>query len=189
MSHTGQATEDTDEELVKKIQDGDKELFAHIVSRYEKRLMAYGKKLVFNPADLEDTVQEIFIKVFQNLLSFDPTRKFSPWIYRIAHNEFINKGKKFSRQLVDYFDFDTLFPHPTTSTTPFSELERKELRERMDVSIEKLEEKYREPLYLFTIENMDYKEIADVLHLPVSTVGVRIMRAKKLLADQLKPHL
>ncbi len=176
--------QDTDEQLVEKIQRGDKEQFGILVERYEKRLTAYGKKLLYNPNDIEDTVQEIFIKAYQNLLSFDPKRKFSPWIYRIAHNEFINKGKWFSRQLVDYLDFDLLFPHPKTASTPATDLLDLETKKLAETLMENLDPKYKEPLYLNIYENMDYKEIADVLHIPVSTVGVRIMRAKKLLQEQ-----
>lgn len=182
--HTQQAvSEVSDEDLVAKIQEGQTQLFTHIVERYQTRLMAYGRRLLYNPTDLEDIVQEIFIKVYENLLSFDAKRKFSPWIYRIAHNEFINKGKKFSRQLVDYFDFDVLFPHPVAKGTPESELSSKELKEAAEKSLEQLEDKYREPLYLYLFENLEYQEIADVMRIPVNTVGVRIMRAKKMLTN------
>ncbi len=186
MQETAGKAIDTDEELARKIQAGDKELFGELVGRYQKKLENYGKKLLFTPQDLEDTVQEIFIKAYQNLQSFDPKRRFSPWIYRIAHNEFVNKGKKFSRQLVDYFDFDTFFPHPKTTTTPATELEKQELKTKAEQLLLGLDSKYREPLYLHIYEDLDYKEIADVLKLPISTVGVRIMRARKMLQAKIQ---
>ena len=172
----------SDEQIAKHAQAGDMESFGILVERYKAKLMRYGNKLLFNRGDVEDIVQEVFIKVYRNLKSFDPARKFSAWIYRIAHNEFINHGKKFSRQLTDYFDFEVLLPKaPAAADRLAEEFDLQSLKDKLGESLPKLDSKYREPLVLYFLEELDYKEIAEVLHLPVNTVGIRIMRGKEQL--------
>jgi RNA polymerase sigma-70 factor (ECF subfamily) len=175
----------TDEQIAEAVQAGDRERFSILVERYQDRLLRYGRRILFNQSDLEDIVQEIFIKAYKNLQSFDAARKFSAWIYRIAHNEFINHGKWKSRQLVDYFDLEILLPHRPSEDGPARDVDRGEMRELLEHSLEGLDVKYREPLLLYYFEEMDYKEIADVLRIPVNTVGIRILRGKA----QLKKHL
>jgi len=94
----GTAQELTDEEVAKRVQAGQSEAFGLIVERYEAKLFRYGKKFLSNHENIEDVVQEVFIKVYQNIQSFDSSQKFSPWIYRIAHNTYVNVlKKKFAR--------------------------------------------------------------------------------------------
>lgn len=175
----------SDEQVAKRVQNGDVESFEILVNRYRQRLLGYGGKILFNRSDLEDIVQEVFIKAYRNFRSFDTSRKFSAWIYRIAHNEFINHGKKFSRQITDYFDFEVLLPRAAIKDELGEEFDVRQLKENLEGTLKKLPAKYREPLVLFYLEDLDYKEIADVLRLPVNTVGIRIMRAR----EQLKKHL
>lgn len=133
-------------------------------------------------------LQEIFIKTYVNIRSFDLDRRFSPWIYRIAHNEFVNalKKKKKERGNISLFFVDLLFPHPIAKETADEGSSRREIKEVLGGSLEKIDAKYREPLVLYYLEDMDYKEIADILHIPVSTVGVRLQRGKTLLRKLVK---
>jgi RNA polymerase sigma-70 factor (ECF subfamily) len=80
-----------------------------------------------------------------------------------------------------FFDFDLLFPHPAARETADGEYKERELRQMLDRGLDKLSPKYREPLVLYYYEEMDYKEIAEILKLPESTVGVRLARGKKNL--------
>lgn len=106
-------TQQTDEQIAKAVQKGDSEAFGALVERYEPKLLRYAKKFLFNYEDGKDTVQEVFIKAYANIQSFDSSRSFSSWVYRIAHNEFINAIRKKGREPISFFDPDTLFPHPT----------------------------------------------------------------------------
>jgi RNA polymerase sigma-70 factor (ECF subfamily) len=115
--------------------------------------------------------------------SFDTTRVFSAWIYRIAHNEFINAIKKRGVEPLSFFDPDTLFPHPTTRETPESAMIQEETKQLIEKSLTKLRPKYREILVLYYLEELDYKTISDVLQIPVPTVGVRLKRAKDMLKE------
>src|ERR1700685_1546732 len=90
--------ERTDEEIVKEVQGGDVESFRILVERYEPKMTRYARRFLFGADDAKDLLQEIFIKTYTNINSFDTERRFSPWIYRIAHNEFVNALKKKTKE-------------------------------------------------------------------------------------------
>ena len=171
----------SDEDIARRVQQGDINAFSLLVQRYEAKITRYGRKFLAHPDDIKDIVQEIFTKTFVNIRSFDAKRKFSPWIYRIAHNEFVNALKKKKTDKLALVDFDVFFPHPAAKEAADSDVDRADLRRMLDECMEKLPMKYREPLILYYFEEMGYREIADVMHLPVSTVGVRLQRGKALL--------
>lgn len=172
----------TDEELARRVQLGDKAAFSALFRRYEPRILRYGRTFLFQYEDIEDAVQDVFIKTYVNINSFDATRKFSSWIYRIAHNTFINVIKKKGREPIAFLDLDAFFQlTPVSEPKAPSRIEQLEVQYNLEQSLTALEPKYREPLVLYYIEEKSYKEIADILRIPVSTVGVRISRAKALL--------
>lgn len=171
----------TDEDLALKVQKGDGELFGVLMRRYEKKLMRYGKRFLSDQDNIDDVVQDVFIKTYQSIKSFDISQKFSPWIYRIAHNTFINEIRKNSRGPIPVFDFDTIISHPVYEDPALKEREQKEMRVLLDKGLDKITPTYREVLILFYLEELSYKEIADILHTPVGTVGIRLKRAKEAL--------
>jgi RNA polymerase sigma-70 factor (ECF subfamily) len=173
---------ETDEQLAAKVQDGDGTAFGELVTRFEAKLMRYGRKFLSEPEDAQDVVQDVFLKAYENIQSFDATRRFSPWLYRIAHNEFVNALKKrSSRPTIFTIDFDTLFPHLSAEERSDSAALERDTRRILEEHLAKLDAKYREPLILYYLEGMDYREISDILMIPVSTVGVRLARARSLL--------
>ena len=180
--------ERNDEEVAVQVQDGDIESFRTLVERYEPKIIRYAKRFFFDGDEGKDLVQEVFIKAYVNIKSFDPTRRFSPWIYRIAHNEFVNNIKKRQkeRENVSVFEFDTLFPHLVAKETADEGFNKTEVRRMLDASLGQLGPKYREPLILYYFEELDYREIADILHIPVSTVGVRLQRGRAMLKKIVK---
>ena len=171
----------SDEHIVQKTQNGDAESFGILVERYEAKLLRYGRKFLTNNDDIIDLVQEVFLRAYTNIQDFDTTRRFSPWLYRIAHNAFINALKKTKSEPLHFFDPDTILPHLVADQNTENVASERELKERMNSSIDNLGAKYREPLILRFFENLSYDEIADILRIPVSTVGVRISRAKAAL--------
>jgi len=173
----------TDEQLATRVQGGDLEGFNVLITRYRDKILRYGHKFLLEPGDIEDVSQEIFLKAYRYIQSFDPERKFSPWMYRIAHNEYINIGKKRKSEPLDFFDFDSFFPHPQAADNPVRDIHEKETKKMLDTCLDKLPDKYREPLVLYYYEDLDYKDIAEVLHIPVPAVGVRLNRAKKKLKE------
>jgi RNA polymerase sigma-70 factor (ECF subfamily) len=175
----------TDEELALLVQNGDKEKFGFLMERYEKKLLRYGGRFLSNQDNVEDVVQEIFIKTYRSIQGFDVKMRFSPWIYRIAHNMFVNALKKKSRSPLSYIDFDTLISHPIYEDPVPAEEEQKKIKEMIDKSLDSLDQKYREILILFYIEELEYKEIAEILRIPVGTVGIRLSRARDALKKTL----
>jgi RNA polymerase sigma-70 factor (ECF subfamily) len=172
---------ESDEQVVKKVQAGDDNAFGLLVERYEAKLSRYARKFLFGYDDGQDMLQEVFLKAYTNIQSFDVKRNFSSWIYRIAHNEFINAIKKKGREPLNFFDPDTIFPHPTSKDNPVRETNRTETIEEMNLCLDKLDPKYREPLVLYYIEDLDYQRISEILQIPVSTVGVRLNRGREIL--------
>ena len=182
-SPTEYTTEFTDEQLAGKVQKGDAQAFNILLERYRQKILRYGNKFLLQPGDIEDVTQDIFLKAYQNIKSFDVERRFSPWIYRIAHNEFINLGKKRKGEPLDFFDFDTFFPHPQSPDTSEKDFDQQQVKTELNTFLDQLSVKYREPLVLYYIEGLDYKDIAEVLRVPVGAVGVRLNRAKKKLQE------
>lgn len=173
----------TDEKVAEKVQHGDIDAFGILVNRYETKLIRYASKFLSSHEDMKDVVQEVFIKAYVNIKSFDKKKKFSPWIYRIAHNEYINTLKKKNRltYVLTDFETDTFFPHPASLLTPEIDAEKKFIKEILDKCLDELDHKYKEPLILSYFDELNYEEISEVLHIPVSTVGVRLQRGKARL--------
>ncbi len=176
----------SDEELAYLVSNGEKEKFGILMERYQPKLFRYGRKFLVDKDNIEDVVQDVFIKTYKNIKSFDPKQKFSPWIYRIAHNTYLNAIKKNSLNPIYLFDFDTLLSYTVVEDPLQKEKEQQEIKYFIDKGLSNIEAKYREILVLYYIEEFSYKEIADILQIPVSTVGVRIMRAKNALKEKYK---
>lgn len=178
--------EETDEHVAQRVQGGDAEAFGALIERYEERMRRYARRFLSAPEDIEDAVQEVFIKAYRNIQSFDVSQHFSPWLYRVAHNNYANMLRKKSRDPLVFVDLDTFFPnHAAEEETDRHALER-ESKEAIESALLALTPKYREPLVLFFFESLEYRTIADILQIPVGTVGVRIRRGKQQLEAYLK---
>ena len=175
--------EQSDETIALLVQNGDLAAFKTLIDRYDSKMMRYAKRFLFGYDDAQDAIQEVFIKAYRNIKSFDPTRRFSPWLYRVAHNEFINIIKKRGREPIAFFDPDTIFPHPISAHPPDKDINDQELKQALEICLDKLDIKYREPLILYYFEDMDYKQISSIMHIPVATVGIRLRRGKHLLQE------
>lgn len=179
----------SDEDIVREVQTGAGEAFGVLVERYEDKMKRYARRFLFGYDEAEDVVQEVFLKAYTNIYSFDATRKFSSWLYRIAHNEFINAIKKKGREPMPFFDPDSLFPHPVAKEKADSEINRQQTAELLEQCLDKLSAKYREVLVLYYFEDMDYQQIADILQLPVPTVGVRLKRGREKMKKILEQKI
>jgi RNA polymerase sigma-70 factor (ECF subfamily) len=175
-------SEQEDEIIAALVQSGKSEFFGILINRYQEKMMRYARKFLSNDDDKKDIVQEIFIKAYINIKSFDAKRKFSSWLYRIAHNELVNNLKKKNKSFLPLFDMDTFSPHYYFNNDKVNEkIDRKNTMGLIDKCFDELNTKYKEPIILYYLENLSYKEIADVMLIPVSTVGIRIKRAKKIM--------
>lgn len=177
----------TDEEIAHLVQSGKIEIFTVLIKRYEHKIKRYARKFLSDDEDINDVLQDVFMKAYENIQSFDTKRKFSAWFYRIAHNELVNNLKKKNKKFLPLFDLDTFFPqHFHQNNNLKEQIDRWEIGELIDKCLDKLELKYREPIILYYFEGLNYKEIADVMQIPVSTVGIRIKRAKEIMKSVCK---
>ena len=174
-------SQQSDEAVAKLVQGGEQDAFGILVERYEEKLLRYGRKFLSRSEDIEDIVQEVFMSCYQNLQGFDSSQKFSPWIYRIAHNAFVNGLRKNKRSPLVFVDFDAFVAHPIYEDPAPREREQVEIKKMIEKGLASLSPKYREVLVLYYLEELSYKEIADIIKVPTGTVGIRIKRAKDAL--------
>lgn len=186
-SQTDLCLSKTDEELVKMALNN-QDSFLYLVERYEKKLLSYIIRISgFSKEDAEDILQEVFIKVYVNLNSFDDDLKFSSWIYRITHNEVINNYRKKKVRPQSVMDLDDEFLNNLASDLKTDgHIDQRYLKENVAKVIENLDPKYKEILVLRFWEDKDYSEISDILKKPMGTVATLISRAKKKFQEELE---
>ena len=172
----------SDEELIVKIREKDPELYAEIIQRYQNKLSHYLRKFIKDFDEIEDVLQDVFIKAYKNLYGFNPDKRFSSWIYRIAHNEAINHIKKYYNR--GRISFDELEYEIIGEKMDLAErIDLKIDREKIGLAFNDLKLKYKEVILLYYFEDRSYEEISDILRMPVSTVGTYISRGKKQLKE------
>lgn len=177
--------EATDSQLVKLVQNRQNNIYDEIVHRYQRKLFIYLYHFVGNRDEAEDILQNVFVKSYRNIKRFDTSKKFSSWIYRIAHNEAVNFMKRRNRKrFISWEDIvntkdklDTQSPERTPEETWI----RKEIKQEVDKALKRLPEKYQEVLKMRYYQTKTYHEMAKILKKPVNTVGTLINRAKKKL--------
>ena len=177
----------SDEELVK-LTLNKQDNFLYLIQRYEAKLGRYIKRIAgLNKEDTEDILQEVFIKTYQNINSFDKGLKFSSWIYRIAHNEVIdNYRKKQARPQEMTFDTENILNNLASELDISKNIDHKYLQANISQVLNSLDLKYREVLILKFLEEKEYKEISDILKKPMGTVATLISRAKKQFLQKMK---
>lgn len=176
----------TDGELVL-LSLADRENFGALIDRYERPLARYVVRLMPSMRDsVEDILQEVFLKIYLHLKDFDQKQKFSSWIYRITHNHLVSRLRmQKSRPKTVSLDngkagaFDRYLADNNAEAR-----DAEYVKEEVDTIIRSLEDKYREILTLWFIEEKRYEEISKKLGKPVGTVGVLIRRAKKKFVEQ-----
>lgn len=160
----------------------DAENFAAIIDKYEKRLIRYILRILsVNTQDAEDVLQEVFIKVYENLNDFDQSLKFSSWIYRITHNHAISFYRKRKNHLetLSIDDCEEIIKRLQSEIDTKNDVESKLTKEKVKNILKKLDKKYRDALILYFLEDKSYAEISNILKKPIGTIGTLINRAKK----------
>lgn len=166
--------------------------FGEVIERYEAKLARYIERLgVRVPDDKLDVLQEIFIKAYRNLNSFDGSFKFSSWIYRIAHNEAISWYRKQSVRpeghlVADGEDIMLLIKDGTDGAEAAfdKDLNASELIRALN----EIDQKYKQAIILRFFEHKEYEEISDILRIPIGSVGTLISRGKKQLFNEINEH-
>ena len=185
-----------DQLLVERVQAGDKRAFDVLVSKYQRRLMRLVSRLVHDPAEAEDVVQETFIKAYRALRHFRGDAAFYTWLYRIgintAKNYLVTQGRRAAtssdadaEQAESFDDGNKL----RDNNTPESVLASKQIAATVNAAMEVLPIELRTAIVLREIEGLSYEEISEIMACPIGTVRSRIFRAREVIAEKLKPLL
>lgn len=177
----------TDAELLERYKEGDETAFREIVERYRHSLYAFLRQFL-NQADLvEDVFQETFLQLFTSRESFDPTRPLRPWLFTIAANKAKDALRRAQRTTAvpigtiaegEEMSFDeVLNTLKSDSTVPYDEVERNETAEQVTEVIANMPENLREILVLAYFNRFSYKQMADILSIPIGTVKSRLHTA------------
>ena len=177
--------ENTDEKtLLRKLALGDEMAFEILFYRYRGKLGNFVKRSLPPSVDLEETVHEIFLRVWESHRFIDPERPFSPYLFRIARNLVIDELRKdIGHQL--YLN-DTTFLSDFGSNSTEQLIEETELQNWFKALLDKLPEKRREIFELHRMEGLSYREIAKKMNISENTVDTQIRRALKLFREELK---
>jgi RNA polymerase sigma-70 factor (ECF subfamily) len=188
-------SEQLDEELVLRVQRGDKSAFDYLVIKYQHRIIQLVNRYIKDPSEAQDVAQEAFIKAYRALADFRGEAAFFTWLYRIAintaKNYLLSRSRRSANYQVDIQDAEALENAPQLQglETPERELLNQEIIDAIKASIEELPEDMRTAIVLREFEGMSYEEIAEAMDCPVGTVRSRIFRAREAIDNKLNPLL
>jgi RNA polymerase sigma-70 factor, ECF subfamily len=187
--------EQLDEELVLRVQQGDKSAYDILVLRYQHKIIQLVNRYVKDHSEAQDVAQEAFIKAYRALGSFRGDSAFYTWLYRIAintaKNYLVSRARRNSDYQVDIQDAEALENAPQLQglDTPERNLLSEEIVDTIQSAIENLPEEMRVAIMLREFEGMSYEEIAEAMDCPVGTVRSRIFRAREAIDNKLNPLL
>src|SRR5580698_4732689 len=186
----------TDEELFAAYRRGDRASFARLVERYQRELFHFLVRFLGDRAAAEDVFQETFLQVHQSVEQFDPQRRFRPWLFTIAANKArdlirsqsrrpanplqatISPGDDESGEFIDLMQ--------SASTLPSEPMERRELQQLVHNTVSGMPDHLREILLLSYFHQFPYKQISEILDIPLGTVKSRLHAAVAHFADRWK---
>ena len=186
---------DTDETaLIERCRAGDLAAFEPLVEKYRQRVYRLAYNVLRDPEEAWDVAQDAFIRAFQALPSFRGDSAFYTWLFRIVMNvardrarQHAARGRAFGTERVDEKDWDRILVDQ--GTAPDSHATQIEERERIGRALATLSEPHRAIIMLSDLEGLSYREIAEVLNIPMGTVMSRLHNARRRLRDALGPLL
>lgn len=185
-----------DLQLAVRMSQGDEEAFALIYEQYGKPLKSYFFRASYDDREAEDLVQETFLRLWRARERYRPEGKFSTYLFQIAKNLWINRRQRLRRNPVrmsiDRHGDDAGPPEPPApleATDPGEHVHRDEMVEVLRGAILELPEKHRDVLLLGRIDGLRYREIAEILDIPVGTVKSRMAAAEEKLRARMKKYL
>ncbi len=190
---TAQKAQDSDQQLVERVQQGDKRAFDLLVLKYQHKIVSVVHRYVRDTADVHDVVQEAFIKAYRALENFRGDSAFYTWMYRIAintaKNHLISRGRRPPATDVDVDDAEHFAGNDNLQDfdTPESSLFCDQLQAAVENAISQLPEDLRTAVTLREMEGLSYEEIASIMECPVGTVRSRIFRAREAIDKVVKP--
>jgi RNA polymerase sigma-70 factor (ECF subfamily) len=193
---TADPAETREQELLRRVQAGEKQLFYEVVKPYERRVYSAALTVLRNEADAEDAAQEAILKAFTHIRQFRAEARFSTWLIQIAVNEALMRRRRAHPEIIepigerqeeggqytprDFADWREI---------PSEVLERKEIRQKLADAVAALAQKYRDVFVLRDVQHLSIEETAEALGISQASVKTRLLRARLMLRDLLAPGL
>lgn len=178
-----------DRDLVLRCLKNDQAAYHRLLEKYRRPVYGIVRRMIPDDEDARDLSQESFIRAFRNLNQFDPERRFSSWLFRIAHNLCIDHYRRRKLDTVPMVRRDngeeSTWDLPDTTPGPEVEFSDRERGRRLLAAVESLPPAYRSVIILRHQQGLAYEEIAEVMELPLGTIKARIHRAHRLLKEKL----
>lgn len=187
--------EQSDLELVRRAQRGERGAFDLLVLRYQHKVIKLVARLLRDPTEAEDVAQDAFVKAYRALGSFRGDSAFYTWLYRIAVNTARNVMASRQRRPLDYeadlneSEQSAVESRMRHTDTPEAAVLSEEIHQTVNRAVEQLPEDLRTAIILREVEGLSYEEIAEAMDCPVGTVRSRIFRAREAIDRSLKPLL
>ena len=188
-------SEQLDEELVSRVQHGDKAAFDLLVIKYQHKIIQLVNRYVKDPSEAQDVAQEAFIKAYRALGAFRGEATFYTWLYRIAintaKNYLILRARRHSNYQLDIQEVEAIGNEPQLQgmDTPEQLILNEEIMTTLNKAIEDLPEEMQLAFKLREFEGLSYEEIALAMDCPIGTIRSRLFRAREAIDKQLSPYL
>ena len=188
-------SEQLDEDLVLRVQQGDKSAYDFLVIKYQHKIIQLVNRYVKDTSEAQDVAQESFIKAYRALGSFRGDSAFYTWLYRIAintaKNYLVSRSRRSAGYQIDIQDAEVFENAPQLQglETPERQLLNQEIIDTIRLAIDTLPEEMRTAIMLREFDGLSYEEIAFAMDCPVGTVRSRIFRAREAIDSQLNPLL
>ena len=193
---TAEPAEVREQELIRRVQAGEKQLFYELVKPYERRIYSAAFAILRNEAEAEDAAQEAVLKALIHIQQFRADARFSTWLTQITVNEALMRRRKAHAEIMEPIgereeDDGTYTPRDFADwrEIPSEVLERKEVRQKLANALSALAEKYRKVFVLRDIQHLSIEETAEALGISRASVKTRLLRARLMLRDLLAPGL
>ena len=188
------AVRDSDEQLVARVQKGDKRSFDLLVLKYQHKVLALVRRYVKDHAEAEDVAQESFVKAYRAIGSFRGDSAFYTWLYRIAVNTAKNALDARKRRPASDVDIDEVEDYAFSDAlrveeNPENLLATQDVHRVVQEVLANLPEELRRALELREFDGLAYEEIAEVMACPIGTVRSRIFRAREAIDEAIRPLL
>ena len=172
---------DRETQLMLRMKEGSEEAFREIYQLYARPLANFFYRMAWNRSLVDDLVQDVFLRLWRAAPGYEPTAKPSTYIFRIAHNLWINQATRRRAEALEDAD-------RPVERDPAADLERMEVRQAVQRAIDALPAGERECLVLSEYNGLKYAEISEVLGIPIGTVKSRVFSAVQRLKVALKDH-